>query len=69
MIQLAYRRRLQRWQERGSRIDQERIERENRGSRLFLIPSPARRESRNWVFETVPLRAATVEHEISEQGE
>jgi hypothetical protein len=26
--------------------------------RLFLVPSPPRRESRNWVFDTVPLRAA-----------
>ena len=56
-IQLHYRRSLRAWQARGWRIDVERLRAATPGSRLFLVPSPARRESRNWVFDTVPTMA------------
>lgn len=54
-IQGAYRRCLAEWQARGWRIDTERIHRERPGARLYTLPSPARRETRGWVFATVPL--------------
>ncbi len=54
-IQLVYRRYLRDWESRGWRIDSEAIHREHPASRLHMIPSPGRRESRNWVFDTVPL--------------
>jgi phenylpropionate dioxygenase-like ring-hydroxylating dioxygenase large terminal subunit len=57
-IQFAYRRRLQQWQQRGWRIDAEALHRERPGARLQVLPSPARRESGNWVFDTVPLCSA-----------
>jgi phenylpropionate dioxygenase-like ring-hydroxylating dioxygenase large terminal subunit len=58
-IQLVYRRFLQDWEARGWRIDSEAIHRAHPASRLHVIPSPGRRESRNWVFEAVPLVAAS----------
>jgi hypothetical protein len=54
-VQLVYRRYLQDWESRGWRIDSEALHREHPATRLRLIPSPARRESRNWVFDTVQL--------------
>jgi hypothetical protein len=57
-IQLVYRRYLREWESRGWRIDCEAIHREYPASRLHMIPSPGRRESRNWVFDTVPLVTA-----------
>jgi phenylpropionate dioxygenase-like ring-hydroxylating dioxygenase large terminal subunit len=57
-VQLVYRRYLQQWEARGWRIDTEALGRENPATSLRLIPSPGRRESRNWVFDTVPLVAA-----------
>jgi phenylpropionate dioxygenase-like ring-hydroxylating dioxygenase large terminal subunit len=56
-IQLIYRRYLRGWESRGWRIDSEAIHREHPATRLRMIPSPGRRESRNWVFDTVPLVA------------
>jgi len=58
-VQLTYRRYLREWESRGWRIDSEAIHREHPATRLHIIPSPARRESRNWVFGTVPLVPAT----------
>ena len=54
-IQIAYRRRLAAWEARGWRIDSERLARELPGTRVYVIPSPARRDAKNWVFPTVPL--------------
>ena len=58
-IQLAYRRRLAEWESRGWRIDSERLHREMPGTGVHVIPSPARRSSKNWVFPTVPLIGVT----------
>lgn len=58
-IQIVYRRYLQNWESRGWRIDSEAIHRTHPASRLHVIPSPGRRVSRNWVFNTVPLVPGT----------
>lgn len=58
LLQMHYRQCLQRWQAHGWRIDLPLMAQSRPGTTLFLIPSPPRRESRNWVFDTVPLRAA-----------
>ncbi len=55
MIQMTYRQRLLQWQQRGWRIDLSRLGARETASRLFLIPSPARRVSRSWVFDTLPI--------------
>jgi phenylpropionate dioxygenase-like ring-hydroxylating dioxygenase large terminal subunit len=57
-IQLAYRRRLDEWQAGGWRIDAAALHRERPGERLHMLPSPGRRETRNWVFDSVPLCGA-----------
>jgi phenylpropionate dioxygenase-like ring-hydroxylating dioxygenase large terminal subunit len=54
-IQLTYRRYLEAWRNRGWQIDTEAIERTPRASRLHSIPSPGRRLTRGWTFDTVPL--------------
>jgi hypothetical protein len=55
-IMVAYRRRLGEWQERGWLIDADALERLGR-RRVYSIPSPERREHRNWVTAPVPLVA------------
>jgi len=54
-IQLVYRRRMKEWAGRGWRIDTDRLNALQTGRQLFVIPSPGRRESRAWQFDTVPL--------------
>jgi phenylpropionate dioxygenase-like ring-hydroxylating dioxygenase large terminal subunit len=54
-IQIVYRRKLQEWQAKGWRIDMEAINGGYPGKEVYVIPSPRRRESGNWVFNTVPL--------------
>jgi phenylpropionate dioxygenase-like ring-hydroxylating dioxygenase large terminal subunit len=54
-VQLTYRRYLRDWESRGWRIDTEAIHRAHPASRVHMIPSPARREARGWVFDAVPL--------------
>jgi hypothetical protein len=51
-----YRDSLDEWTRRGWRIDTEAMRQaEARGDMVFAIPSPARRETRGWVLESVPL--------------
>ena len=51
-----YRDRLDEWTSRGWRIDTAAVRSAHeRGDAMFAIPSPARRESRSWVLESVPL--------------
>ena len=64
-IQIAYRRRLADWESRGWRIDSEALAGQLPGTRVHVIPSPARRESKNWVFPTVPLIGVTGGEDIS----
>jgi phenylpropionate dioxygenase-like ring-hydroxylating dioxygenase large terminal subunit len=51
----AYRNWLQKFDEKGWRIDTETFYANNGRTRAFAIPSPARRTSGNWVLDPVPL--------------
>jgi phenylpropionate dioxygenase-like ring-hydroxylating dioxygenase large terminal subunit len=57
---VRYRQFLQEFEDRGWRIDQKAL-RAQRGDVAFAIPSPARRTSKNWVLEEVPLMPASEE--------
>jgi phenylpropionate dioxygenase-like ring-hydroxylating dioxygenase large terminal subunit len=55
-----YRDKLDEWRDRGWRIDTAAMETSlARGDTIFAIPSPARRESKAWVIEAVPMLPAT----------
>ncbi|MCK6370835.1 MAG: aromatic ring-hydroxylating dioxygenase subunit alpha [Gammaproteobacteria bacterium] len=51
---VRYREWLKKWDARGWRVDMKAL-REKLGDVAMAIPSPARRESGNWVLDTVPL--------------
>lgn len=51
---VQYRNYLQAWEEKGWRIDKLRF-RAEAGDVAFAVPSPERRESKNWVLDPVPL--------------
>jgi phenylpropionate dioxygenase-like ring-hydroxylating dioxygenase large terminal subunit len=53
-IMVSYRRYLDAWQAKGWHIDLKAV-REKDDRKVFAIPSPGRREHRNWVMEEVPL--------------
>jgi len=53
-IIVSYREWLTKWEKKGWRIDQQALKRDA-GDVAYAIPSPARRESGNWVLDTVPL--------------
>ncbi len=53
-IIVKYRKSLSEWQGRGWQIDR-RVMQQNDGDIAYAIPSPARRESGNWVLDPVPL--------------
>jgi phenylpropionate dioxygenase-like ring-hydroxylating dioxygenase large terminal subunit len=55
-VVLRYREWLAEWDANGWRIDFDRLQAE-KGGVAFTIPSPGRRESANWVLDTVPLQA------------
>jgi phenylpropionate dioxygenase-like ring-hydroxylating dioxygenase large terminal subunit len=55
-----YRQHLAEWERRGWRIDLAAL-RANAGDVAYAVPCPARRTSRNWVLDPVPLVAAAVE--------
>jgi phenylpropionate dioxygenase-like ring-hydroxylating dioxygenase large terminal subunit len=55
---LRYREKLREFQARGWRIDMETV-RANRLKVAYAIPSPARRETRGWVLDAVPLVAGS----------
>ena len=54
---VKYREFLDRWNANGWRIDMEKME-ETYGDVAYAIPSPARRESGNWILDPVPLLPA-----------
>jgi len=51
---LMYRDRLREWDAKGWRIDTDEVRR-NKNKVAYAIPSPARRESKGWVLDQVPL--------------
>ena len=53
----AYRQYIKDWQARGWRIDSRKVE-ADKGRVGYAIPSPARRESRNFPLDAVPLLPA-----------
>ena len=53
---LMYREKLDEWDARGWRIDTAAVER-NRKRVAYAIPSPARREQKGWVLDSIPLVA------------
>ncbi len=53
-IIVRYRERLREWEDRGWRIDRKAL-RTAEGDVAYAIPSPARRETGNWVLHAVPL--------------
>jgi phenylpropionate dioxygenase-like ring-hydroxylating dioxygenase large terminal subunit len=54
---IYYRKYLQDWTDRGWRIDMHRL-RALRGDIAFAIPCPARRKSKSWVLDPIPLLPA-----------
>ena len=56
-IMVSYRRYLDTWEARGWRIDTDALLAKAH-TRVSTVPSPGRREHRNWVLDTVPLRSA-----------
>jgi len=52
-----YRKHLSKWEQRGWRVDLQALK-ANAGDVAYAIPSPARRLSKNWVLDAVPLVAA-----------
>jgi phenylpropionate dioxygenase-like ring-hydroxylating dioxygenase large terminal subunit len=61
----AYRRHLKEWERRGWRIDRQKL-RETAGDVAYAIPCPARRESKNWVLDAVPLLPASAAAVVAE---
>lgn len=57
---VRYRQSLKEWAGRGWRIDREAL-RNTRGDVAYAIPSPARRDSGNWVLDPVPLLPGTAD--------
>ncbi len=57
---LRYREWLAEWDAKGWRIDYQRLQQE-KGGVAYVIPCPARRESGNWVLDTVPLQPGGAE--------
>ena len=55
MVVVRFREWLAEWDSKGWRVDYKRLQ-EEKGDIAFAIPSPARRESGNWVLDTVPLK-------------
>lgn len=62
-----YRDWVKKWQARGWRIDTARVN-ATKNSTAYAIPSPARRHSKNWVLDPVPLIPAS-ENQSSQMGE
>ena len=54
----AYRKHLKNWENMGWRIDLETL-RAADGDVAYVIPSPERRQTKNWVLDTVPLLPAS----------
>ena len=62
---VAYREWLEKFDEAGWRIDWDALKERNGKDTAYAIPSPARRESKNWVVEAVPLMASRSDRKLS----
>mgnify|MGYP001821841041 CR=1 FL=1 len=56
-VMVSYRRYLDAWQAKGWHIDVPQM-RARSPRKVFAIPSPGRREHKNWIMDTVPLLGA-----------
>ena len=65
---VAYRDKLKQWEARGWRIDVEAAERD-RKKVAYAIPSPARRDSKGWILDAVPMIQATATQQKTENIE
>lgn len=65
---VAYREWLAKFDDAGWRIDREEFNRRNGKDTAFAIPSPARRDSKNWVVEAVPLVRNRAERKAAKAG-
>ncbi|MGI9291584.1 MAG: Rieske 2Fe-2S domain-containing protein [Gammaproteobacteria bacterium] len=54
LILVKYREHLKEWEKQGWRIDYKKLKAAD-GDIAYAIPSPARRQEKNWVLDTVPL--------------
>lgn len=62
-LQIAFRKDVQALEQRGWRIDEERLARTFTGRKACAIPSPERRQIRAWAIEPIPLVDITHESE------
>lgn len=62
-LQISFRKRVQALEQRGWRIDDERLAREFTGRKACAVPSPERRNIRSWAIEPIPVVDITHEHE------
>ena len=63
-----YRDWVKKWQARGWRIDSDRVT-ATKSQSAYAIPSPARRHSKNWVLDPVPLIPATQDQSLQADNE
>jgi hypothetical protein len=61
---LAYREWLQKFDNKGWRIDIETFNRRNGKAVALAIPSPARKTSGNWVLDTLPLIKGKIDRQL-----
>jgi len=61
---LTYRQWLQKFDNNGWRIDIDEFNRRNGKTEVFTIPSPDRKQSGNWVLETMPLLKGHIDRKI-----
>ncbi len=62
-LQIAFRKDVQALEQRGWRIDEERLARTFTGRKACAVPSPERRQIRAWAIEPIPLVDVTHEQE------
>ncbi len=65
---VSYRDWLEKFDNAGWRIDVDAFRSRNGKDTAFAIPSPARRESKNWVIEAIPLLGSRAERKLSRVG-
>ena len=64
---VMYRDKLREWTNRGWRIDVDEVER-NASKVAYAIPSPARRVSKGWVLDAIPLVTPEAEKRLKATG-
>jgi len=65
---VAYREWLQKYDDAGWRIDLDAFHARNGKDTAFAIPSPARRESKNWVLEPIPVMGSRADRKAAKSA-